>query len=116
MVYVMELLDFDPRAIANELVKHGHDWADKNCAAEMLEETKTTLRSTLASQFIKEAGTSEKAKTLAEASPIYKEHIEAMVIARKESNKARVLYDSSKAYVDLIRSKESTLRAQMNLR
>jgi hypothetical protein len=53
---------------------------------------------------------------MAKGSVWYVDHIQRMVEARKAANKARVRYDSGRAYIDLARSMESTRRAEMNLR
>jgi hypothetical protein len=109
------MTNLDPRKLAYTLVEHGNDWADKNAAAELLEENRRNLRSQIAMGFLPEAKSLAKAEMMAEDTDQYRAHIAAMVEARKHANKARVLYDSDKAYIDLLRSWESTKRAEMNM-
>jgi hypothetical protein len=53
---------------------------------------------------------------LAEADQEYMKHIADMVEARKKATKARVKYDAYKVQIELLRSAESTRRAEMGLR
>lgn len=104
----------DPRGLTDRLIEAGEKWADLNAAAEILEETKGTLLARLASERFDLPAW--KAEAEAKAHPDYVAHLEAMVKARQAANRARVRYDSGKAYVELARSAESTRRAEMNLR
>ena len=107
-------MTFDPDKFFHSVVEAGNDWADKNAAADLLEETK---KSVLAELVNGAAGTSNAAKeTVALADPAYKLHVVNMVTARKESNRARVKYDAMKMLAELRRSQESTRRAEMTLR
>ena len=89
--------------------------ADKNAAAEILEETKGTLLATLASVHMKDGASAAKADVEARSDPQYRGHLTLMVEARREANKARVRYDSGKVYAELLRTKAATERAQMDL-
>jgi hypothetical protein len=106
----------DPRSLTDRLIEAGEKWSDLNAAAEMLEETKKTLLAQITSGFMAEQSMSvAKAETLALASNEYGRHLKAMVEARQLANKARVRYDSGKAFVELARSAEATRRSEMNL-
>lgn len=107
---------FDPKLISQQLLADGEAWADANAIADLLDESKKSLRSQIAMSVLKEAGSVNKAEMISEASPEYAEHIVKMVEARKNANKARVRYDTDKAYVELLRSQESTKRAELTLR
>lgn len=109
-------MSFDPHQLAEQMLNHGATWAEQNAAADLLEETRKTLRSQLATKFIPEVGSAVKAEMMAEASQEYIEHIRSMVEARRKANTARVQYDSDRAFIDLIRSQESTKRAEMAMR
>lgn len=109
-------MNFDPHNLAQQFLQHGSAWADKNAAAEMLEETRRTLRSQIALKFLPDAGSVSKAEMMAEATTEYAQHVKDMVMARKAANTSRVQYDATRAFIDLIRSQESTKRAEMNLR
>ena len=106
--------DFNPEVIFHELEKAGEYWADCQAAAEMYEETK---KSVLA-QLMSDCGGSSHAERerMALATELYQSHIEQMVSARKEANKARVRYDSLKVLAEMRRTQESTRRAEANLR
>ena len=51
----------------------------------------------------------------AKASPEYTEHVKATQDAMKAALKARVKYDTMRAWVELKRSEEATRRAEMRL-
>ena len=106
--------DFDPDRIYRQLAETGEEWADKQAAAELLEETRKTV---LAELMNKEQGLSMSAReSNALADPVYKLHVTNMVTARKEANRARVRYDSMKVLAEMRRTQESTRRAEINLR
>jgi hypothetical protein len=91
----------------------GEDWADKEAAAELLEETKKTV---LAELMSSEQGTNADRERRALANPAYKLHLTNMVAARKEANRAKVRYDSGKVLAEMRRTQESTRRAEANIR
>ena len=106
--------EFDPDRIRERLQEVGEEWADRDAAANLLEETKGSL---LAELMNTASGASEtERKRIAQADPAYKLHITNMVTARKEANRAKVTYDTGKMWADLKRSSESTRRAEINLR
>jgi hypothetical protein len=95
------------------LVRAGEDWADKQAAADLLEET----RKSVLAKLINEAEGSVNAREYkALADEQYKDFVAGMVTARKAANKARVRYDSAKILAEMRRSEESTRRAEMTMR
>lgn len=108
--------EIDPDKIVHRLQTLGRDWADKDAAASLLEENRKSIRSQLAVDYLREAGSASMAEKLAEADEMYREHIKVMVEARKQANIAKVNYDAGRVWVDLKRSLESTRRAEMTLR
>ena len=104
----------DPDALYNQLVDLGETWADQDAAASALEEA---LRGVKALAFLSSDG-----KNVAEreakmnSDPSVTEHIGYMVEARRVANRSRVRYDVGKVRVELIRTLESTRRAEMALR
>lgn len=96
------------------LVETGEDWADKDAAATLLEETKKTFLAKLKNEA--KAKSDAAAETVALCDPAYVEHIETMVEARRVANRAKVKYDSAKTLAELRRSEESTRRAEMQIR
>lgn len=109
-------MNFDPHKLAEQLLSHGSAWAEDNCAADLLEETKRTLRSQIALKHLPDVGSVAKAEMIAEATAEYIGHIKQMVEARRNANKSRVQYDADRSFIDMIRSQESSRRAEMNLR
>lgn len=109
----MDRLDSDRAYEA--LVRAGDDWADKDAAANLLEEAK---KSVLAEVKLSSADLkSEAAKeSVALASDTYRKHVASMIEARKQANRARVRYDAAKVLAEMRRSEESTRRAEMTMR
>lgn len=109
-------MDFDPHKIAERYRNDGWTWADKDGAASLLEETRKTLRSQIALKFLPDAGSVSKAEMNAEATEEYIIHVRNMVDARTQANRARAQFDADRAFIDLIRSQESTKRAELSMR
>lgn len=105
--------DFDPDAIYSRLVSAGEEWADKEAAAEILEENKKTILAEIMQGF---QGSTAERERQALADVTYKLHLKNMVAARKEANRARVRYDSAKVLAEMRRTEASTRRAEMMLR
>lgn len=108
-------LKIDPAQIGAELDKAGADWVNLDAAARILEETKAVVRAEIERRHLEQGMTSAKAETLAQADPVYRAHLELMVENRRKANLARVLFDSLRAEVELIRTVESSRRAEMRL-
>jgi hypothetical protein len=107
----------DPHKIAEELSQRGMAWADADAAANALEETrKSVIAEAIADQYADDPKVSyAKAETFALASQKVRDHVKAMVDARKAANRARVRWDTYKAWLELIRTQEATKRAEMRL-
>ena len=105
----------DPNHIAVALESAGTEWVNLDAAAKLLEETKAVVRAEIERRHLEQGLTSSKAETMAQADPIYRQHIELMVENRRRANLARVLFDSLRAEVDLLRTVESSRRAEMRL-
>ena len=106
----------DPDRIYSKLISAGHDWSDKEAAADMLEETKKVVLAELTLKQLKSGAKSRaEAEQEALAMPEYRDHLQAMNDARKAANRARVDYDGMKALMELRRSQEATRRAEANL-
>lgn len=102
-------MQINPTNLYEKLVAAGDEFADLNEAAELLEETKRIL----VSQLMVDSGESSVAAKEAWAyrQEAYKNHITAMVKARKLANKAKVRMDSSRVYVELLRTQAANERA-----
>lgn len=104
----------DADSIYESLVRAGEDWADKEAAAALLEETLKTVKAKLMNEC--QAASIAAKEMLALADDEYKAFVTGMVQARKAANKAKVKYDSAKVLAELRRSQESTRRAELTLR
>src|SRR5262245_49615117 len=109
-------MKLDPERITHDVILAGEEWADAEAAARHLEETKSVVRAELATAWMDEGATAAKAEAKALAAPAYREHLTAMCEARRKANVARVLYDGARMRAEMLRTKEVTLRSEMNLR
>ena len=106
-------MSFDVNKVTERIVELGEEWADQNAAADILEETKTALLSELKTYSMEKSDAAKE--TEAKANPKFREHLEAMVEARRIANRAKVNYEAAKTWTDLLRTKEANLRAEMKL-
>jgi hypothetical protein len=102
--------------VAAEVIEAGTDWCDAEAAARHLEEVKSTVRAELAVAWMDDGASAAKADAKALAAPEYRQHIQAMVEARRKANVSRVLYDGAKLKADMLRTVEASHRAEINLR
>lgn len=119
------LQEFSPETVSSEILRAGEDWADCDAAASSLEESKKSLLARLTIEYMEQGVPSGKAhvpnkpmtqsqaETRALMDDRYKAHLAQMVLARKEANKARVKYDTSKIKAELMRSVLATLRQEL---
>lgn len=110
--------DFARRVIATteRLIEVGETWADLHAAAEALEETKKSVLGHLVLGFSADGMPTGKAEHAAHDAPEYRQHVTAMVEARRKANRARVRWDVGRTHADLMRSVESTKREEMRMR
>jgi hypothetical protein len=102
--------------LAEEIRILGEDWADKLRAAQLLEETKTSVRAEIALRI---RGTSNRmtrrdSEDAALLSEDYKQHVHAMVDAKHAANLARVRLEAARSQFDAMRTAEVSRRAEMN--
>jgi len=103
----------DANELYHKLTQAGDDWADKQAAYNVLDDTKNAV---LAQLMLKSNATSVAAKEIeAKASKEYTEHVKHTQEAMKLALKAKVNYESIKIWIDLKRSEEATRRAEMKL-
>lgn len=108
------LSSLDPDVLRQRIVDLGHAWAEASGAADLLEQARLSV---LAEYKLKQPGKSNADRLdAALACEPYREHFRAMVSARTKANRAMVSYRAAITWVDLVRSKESTHRAEMTLR
>jgi hypothetical protein len=103
----------DANELYHKLTQAGDDWADKQAAYNVLDDTKNAV---LAQLMLKSNATSVAAKEIeAKASKEYTDHVKHTQEAMKLALKAKVNYESIKIWIDLKRSEEATRRAEMKL-
>jgi len=102
---------FNPTEIAERMRLAGEEWSDLDAAANMLEETRKSVLAELVNQS--KGGSIAAKESEALANPAYKLHLTNMVNARREANRARVKYDTARAWVELVRTSEATKRAEL---
>ncbi|MGL6123875.1 MAG: hypothetical protein ACRC1W_12865 [Shewanella sp.] len=101
---------FNSDLIYERLCTAGEDYADKDAAATFLEESKKVLLS----QLMQAHDGSVSAREMAAlADSAYIAHIEQMVEARREANRAKTRWLSAQAWVDAKRTEAATERAAM---
>lgn len=98
------------------LIEVGEQWCDLDAASNLLEELRKSVLGKLVLEFTADGMPVGKAEHAAHASEEYVAHVRAMVEARRKATRARVRWDTGRVHVDLMRSAESTKRAEMNLR
>ena len=117
-----DVLHMDPDAEVSRVEDLGIEWADKDAAASILEETKKTLLAQLVQdeqRGSKAAGgkvlSVAQAENNAMANPQYEAHLKLMIEARKESNRAKVRYDTGRVKIELMRSLIAARREEMRI-
>lgn len=91
----------------------GEDWADKEAAAQLLEDSKTAVLA----QWCAEQGDIpvNRAEQNVKASARWQKYIEDMVEARKAANKAKVRLESIKMRAMEWQAKEANARTEARL-
>jgi hypothetical protein len=103
----------DANELYYKLTQAGDDWADKQAAYNVLDDTKNAV---LAQLTLKSEATSVAAREIeAKASKEYTEHVKHTQDAMKAALKAKVNYESIKIWIELKRSEEATRRVEMKL-
>lgn len=128
MAFLKEVKGFDPAKLADEIIAAGHEYAELDSMASNLEELKKSMLAQFQLEALAEsmapakpglpAGkpiTNAMAELKALADSRYTAHIEMMVDARKEANRARARYDALKIKMELMRTMMATVRQEMQL-
>lgn len=107
----------DPEELYAELRSRGDTWADTDAAYKALDDTTKTILAECELEAKDEETTTQAALERAgRTAKVFRDHLAALALARKAANRAKVSYDTWQVYVELIRSKAATDRAEMNLR
>lgn len=109
---------FDPDEITQKLTALGEEYADLKAAATFLTETAKSVLAMLTIEARDRGdGRSDVAcERLARTHPRYEKHLKDMVEASRLAERARVRYDSMKAFIDLKRTQMATERAVAGIR
>ena len=91
----------------------GEEYAEKHSAYEFLNDLTKTQKARLMNQW---EGTESARERYAYSHEEYKKHLEDVKLARHEALKIKSYIDSLNALFELYRSKNATLRSEMNLR
>lgn len=115
-----EHIDRDPRLILERFGQLGNDVAHTKAAYEAMEDMSkpliARLKGEIEQDYIKENNkppTETYLERLAFASPEYKSHVEHKAKTRKEYLVTNAKYIVEQAYIELLRSLESSSRAQL---
>jgi len=106
--------NIDPNTIYERFIVAGKKWAELDGIASKHEEMKKSFRSQLMNSFSE--AKINRAEMLAESSEEYCSYIEKMVESRTQANIAKAEFDAIKMWVDIVRTLESSKRAEMQLR
>lgn len=104
---------FDPDRLFHDLIDAGEEWADREAAAQILEETRKPLLHKIGTDSGEKAESGKE--RIAYASEDYHEHVTQMVEARRNANRAKVKYGAIQVLAEMLRTRESTRRAEMGM-
>jgi|TARA_R110002020_G_C16154943_1_gene762956 hypothetical protein len=107
---------FDPNVLMKRAEELGDDWAEKDAAFGMLDDTKKNLEGKLVSPLLDEGVPVTKAVYYAHAKKEYSDYIKDLGEARRVKNKASVKYKTYLKWIDLIQTKEANQRAEMKIK
>ena len=107
---------FDPNVLMKRAEELGDDWAEKDAAFGMLDDTKKNLVGKLMSSLLDDGIPTTKAEHYAHAKKEYADYIKDLGEARREKNKASGKYKTYLKWIDLIQTKEANQRAEMKIK
>lgn len=117
-----DVLQLNPDEVVGNVETLGLDWADKDADANILEETRKTLLAQLIREQLAGAKATggrpmpvNQAENIAMADPRYEGHLTGMIEARRLASRARVMYDSGKVKIELMRSLVAARREEMRM-
>ena len=107
---------FDPNVLMKRAEKLGDDWAEKDAAFGMLDDTKKNLVGKLMASLLDEGIPTSKAEHYAHAKKDYEDYIKELGKARLAKNKSSVKYKTYLKWLDMIQTKEANQRAEMMIK
>lgn len=115
--------DFDMQEFSTRVCEVGEAYAEATATAEMLEEGRKVTLAKLTQEHQATGFTTAgkplsyaAAEHLAYADPRYRDYLQKLKAAREAALKLRARFDTSKMYVELIRSHLATQRAEIMMR
>lgn len=118
-----DISQFEPNRFVYDFVGVGEAWAAAAAALELMEEGRKVVLAKLIQKHQAEGYTArakglsrQAAEDRALADPEYRKFLLKLRNHRERSNQLRVRWDSCKMYVELVRSKMATDRAEMTMR
>lgn len=106
-------MSLDANELYYKMLNAGCDWADKQSAANILEDTRSSV---LAKLMMRSDASSVAAREMeAKASEDYQDHVKKTQSAMAEALKAKVNYEAIKVWVELKRTEAANDRAAMKL-
>lgn len=106
-------INLDANELYHKLTEAGNDWAEKQAAFNVLEDTKNAVLSKL---MLNSQATSVAAREIeAKASSEYTEHVQKTQEAMKSALKAKVNYEAIKIWIDLKRTEAANERVLAKL-
>lgn len=96
------------------IIDSGIDWADKNAAAGLLEDSKASVLAVIANSIDEKSATAKESR--ARATPEFGDFLVKLRDARKERDTARVRYEAARTLASLRQTQESLKKAEMNLK
>jgi len=100
--------------VYHKIINAGIDWADKNGAAGLLEDSKHSILAQIANRFDDKSNAARESKARADAE--YLDFLQELMMARKARDTAKVRYEAAKTLASLRQTQESLKKAEMNLR
>lgn len=106
----------DPAEIAHVFEERGHEWSDRNAAAQLLEDMEKSILAEITQDYRPKAKSMAEAESLARASKRFRDHVADAVEARRLANRARASFDAMRMEIELLRTRSATDRALMGMR
>lgn len=107
--------EFDPVVISTRIAERGAEWALKQAQANLLEEQGKSLLAVITQEMTREGVSATQANSVARADPRWGVHINGLAVAQEQAIIARTRYEAAKEYSQNMRTKQATLRAEMQL-
>ena len=105
----------NPDELRNKLLEFGEHWAEADAAFRALEDTKQSVIAQSALAWLDMGKPVSYADNQARASEMVLSHLDQLSEARRAANLAKVRYEVHRVYIDMLRTQQANLRAEMQL-